>query len=296
MAAAVTMGWFGGEDYAVMVDCCTNPKIPEWKWETFTMDFVTKAPKTFAIADDTIWVIDDRLTKSAIFIPIRETDPMDKLARILTKGDKVGEVAYKLELPEELSRVHNTFHVSNLKKCYADEPLAIPLDGLHFDDKLQFVEEPIEIMECEVKRLKRSSIPLVKVRWNSKQVRRKSRTSGLSTLRKVGSSSRVESSNDASLGAQEDASKKGRKIKDLDANAEVTLVNETQEMNDDNLMFDTCVLEEQEIEFEKVVEEPIVSVATTTKSIPVSAAEVVTTASVSVVIPTNRTLASNFEI
>ncbi|GKA87059.1 putative reverse transcriptase domain-containing protein [Tanacetum coccineum] len=53
--------------------------------------------------------------------------------------------------------------------CYADEPLAIPLDGLHFDDKLQFVEEPIEIMECEVKRLKRSSIPLVKVRWNSKQ-------------------------------------------------------------------------------------------------------------------------------
>ncbi|GJR42687.1 putative reverse transcriptase domain-containing protein [Tanacetum coccineum] len=52
--------------------------------------------------------------------------------------EKVGEVAYKLELPEELSRVHNTFHVSNLKKCYADEPLAVPLDGLHFDDKLQF--------------------------------------------------------------------------------------------------------------------------------------------------------------
>ncbi|GJX77055.1 putative reverse transcriptase domain-containing protein [Tanacetum coccineum] len=50
--------------------------------------------------------------------------------------EKVGSVAYKLELPEELSRVHNTFHVSNLKKCYADEPLAVPLDGLHFDDKL----------------------------------------------------------------------------------------------------------------------------------------------------------------
>ncbi|GJX36559.1 putative reverse transcriptase domain-containing protein [Tanacetum coccineum] len=83
--------------------------------------------------------------------------------------EKVGEVAYKPELPEELSRVHNTFHVSNLKKCYADEPLAISLDGLHFDDKLQFVEEPIEIMDREVKRLKRSRIPLVKVRWNSKQ-------------------------------------------------------------------------------------------------------------------------------
>nr|GEX82960.1 putative reverse transcriptase domain-containing protein [Tanacetum cinerariifolium] len=56
-------------------------------------------------------------------------------------------VAYKLELPEELSMVHNSFHVSNLKKCYADEPLAVPLDGLHFDDKLYFVEEPIEIMD-----------------------------------------------------------------------------------------------------------------------------------------------------
>ncbi|GJZ26629.1 hypothetical protein Tco_0570882 [Tanacetum coccineum] len=81
----------------------------------------------------------------------------------------VGSVAYKLELPEELSRVHNTFHVSNLKKCYADEPLAVLLDGLHFDDKLQFVEEPIEIVDREVKRLKRSRIPLVKVRWNSKR-------------------------------------------------------------------------------------------------------------------------------
>ncbi|GJY83346.1 putative reverse transcriptase domain-containing protein [Tanacetum coccineum] len=83
--------------------------------------------------------------------------------------EKVGEVAYKLELPEELSRVHNTFHVSNLKKCYADEPLTVPLDGLHFDDKLQFVEEPVEIVDREVKRLKQSRIPLVNVQWNSKR-------------------------------------------------------------------------------------------------------------------------------
>ncbi|GKC79294.1 putative reverse transcriptase domain-containing protein, partial [Tanacetum coccineum] len=59
---------------------------------------------------------------------------------------KVGDVAYKLELPQELSRVHHTFHVSNLKKCYADEPLAMPLEGVHIDDMLQFVEEPVEIM------------------------------------------------------------------------------------------------------------------------------------------------------
>ncbi|GKC42989.1 putative reverse transcriptase domain-containing protein, partial [Tanacetum coccineum] len=69
----------------------------------------------------------------------------------------------EFQLPEELSRFHNTFHVSNLKKCHADEPLAVPLDGLHFDDKLQFVEEPVEITDREVKRLKRIHMPLVKV-------------------------------------------------------------------------------------------------------------------------------------
>ncbi|GJY14102.1 putative reverse transcriptase domain-containing protein [Tanacetum coccineum] len=60
---------------------------------------------------------------------------------------KVGAVAYKLELPQELSRLYSMFHVSNLKKCYSDEPLAAPLDGLHIDDKLCFVEEPVEIMD-----------------------------------------------------------------------------------------------------------------------------------------------------
>ncbi|GKC61377.1 putative reverse transcriptase domain-containing protein [Tanacetum coccineum] len=83
--------------------------------------------------------------------------------------ERVRSVAYKLELPQELSRVHNTFHVSNLKKCYSDEPLAVPLEGLHVDDKLRFVEEPIEIMDQEVKRLKKSRIPIVKVRWNSRR-------------------------------------------------------------------------------------------------------------------------------
>nr|GEV44780.1 putative reverse transcriptase domain-containing protein [Tanacetum cinerariifolium] len=65
--------------------------------------------------------------------------------------ERDGDVAYKLNLPEELSRVHNTFHVSNLKKCHADEPLAVPLDGLHVDDKLHFIEEPVEIVDREVK-------------------------------------------------------------------------------------------------------------------------------------------------
>ncbi|GJX40839.1 hypothetical protein Tco_0255829 [Tanacetum coccineum] len=83
--------------------------------------------------------------------------------------EKSGSVAYKLELLQEVSRVQNTFHVSNLKKCYSDIPLVVPLEGLDIDDKVHFVEEPIEIMDQEVKRLKQSRIPIVKVRWNSKR-------------------------------------------------------------------------------------------------------------------------------
>ncbi|GJS52516.1 hypothetical protein Tco_0625878 [Tanacetum coccineum] len=338
-----------------------QPAIPQWKWDNITMDFVTKLPRTQS-GNDTIWVIVDRLTKSAHFLPMRETDPMDKLARLYLKevvtrhgipvsiicdrdprftsnfwrsfqkamgtrldigtayhpetdgqsertiqtledmlhacvidfgngwegylpliefsynnsyhasikaapfealygrkcrspvcwaevgdarltgpelvhettekivqikhrmqaardrqksyadvrrkplefqvGDrvmlkvspwkgvvrfrkrgklnpryigpfkvlaKVGTVAYRLELPQQLSRVHSTFHVSNLKKCLSDEPLAVPLDEIHIDDKLHFVEEPVEILDREVKKLRRSRIPIIKVRWNSKR-------------------------------------------------------------------------------------------------------------------------------
>ncbi|GJW58436.1 putative reverse transcriptase domain-containing protein [Tanacetum coccineum] len=78
-----------------------------------------------------------------------------ELRRSKMKADgvlaKVGKVAYMLELPQELSRVHHTFHVSNLKECYADEPLVLPLEEIHVDDKLQFVEEPVEIIEREIK-------------------------------------------------------------------------------------------------------------------------------------------------
>ncbi|GKE32382.1 putative reverse transcriptase domain-containing protein [Tanacetum coccineum] len=82
---------------------------------------------------------------------------------------KVGTLTYRLELLEQLSLVHSTFHVSNLKKCFVDEPLAIPLDEIQIDDKLNFIEEPAEIMDREVNRLKQSRIPIMKFCWNSRR-------------------------------------------------------------------------------------------------------------------------------
>ncbi|KAI3826072.1 hypothetical protein L1987_00114 [Smallanthus sonchifolius] len=83
--------------------------------------------------------------------------------------ERIGKVAYKLELPPSLGNVHPTFHVSNLKKCLADENLHIPLDDVHIDETMHFVVKPVEIMDREIKQLKRSRIPIVKVRWESKR-------------------------------------------------------------------------------------------------------------------------------
>nr|GFA95087.1 reverse transcriptase domain-containing protein [Tanacetum cinerariifolium] len=187
-----------------------QPKIPEWMWDNITMDFVTKLPKS-SQGYNTIWVIIDRITKSAIFTPIRETDPMDKLARIYLKEvvtrhgipvsiisdhdpsikaapfealygrkcrspicwTKVREVQILgpeliQETTEQIIQIKQRMQAArDRQKSYADLKL-VPLDGLHVDDKLHFVEEPVEIIDREVKRLKQRRIPLVKVRWNSK--------------------------------------------------------------------------------------------------------------------------------
>ncbi|GJT35768.1 putative reverse transcriptase domain-containing protein [Tanacetum coccineum] len=192
-----------------------QPEIPKWKWERISMDFVTKLPRTSS-GHDTIWVIVDRLTKSAHFLPMREDYKMDRLldnlrvtaaqaeeekplefsvgdyvllkvspwkgvVRFGKKGklaprfvgpfeiiEKVGPVAHQLDLPEELNGVHDTFHVSNLKKCLADPTLQVPLDEIQVNANLNFVEEHVEILEREFKKLKRSRIAIVKVWWNSK--------------------------------------------------------------------------------------------------------------------------------
>nr|GEW32846.1 putative reverse transcriptase domain-containing protein [Tanacetum cinerariifolium] len=228
-------------------------EIPKWKWENVTMDFVTALPRTPS-GYDSIWVIVDRLTKSAHFLPKKKTDIIEKLAELYLKEivcrhgvlvsvisdrnslftsrfwvslqkalgtqldlstayhpetdswdkhmplveffynnsyhasikaapfealygrkcrspviERIGPVAYKLELPDKLRGIHNTFNVSNLKRCFVNDDVVIPLDEVQLDDKLHFVEEPIEIMDKEVKRLKQSRIPLVKVRWNSRR-------------------------------------------------------------------------------------------------------------------------------
>ncbi|GJX02535.1 putative reverse transcriptase domain-containing protein [Tanacetum coccineum] len=150
-----------------------QPAIPEWKWDNIMIDFITKLPKSsqdLKTTKDHLIKQGCKQLRSTKAYADRKRNPDEfKLGiRVNAKGltfrkvlAKVGKVAYRLELPQELSRVHHTFHVSNLKKCYADEPLVMPLEGIHVDDKLQFVEEPVEIMEREIKRLKRSRIPLV---------------------------------------------------------------------------------------------------------------------------------------
>nr|GFC35728.1 putative reverse transcriptase domain-containing protein [Tanacetum cinerariifolium] len=82
---------------------------------------------------------------------------------------RVGPIAYTLELPEELKGIHSTFHVSNLKKCLSEDDVVVSIDKIQFDDKLHMIEEPVEVMDREVKRLKQSRIPIVKICWNSQR-------------------------------------------------------------------------------------------------------------------------------
>ncbi|GJU67120.1 hypothetical protein Tco_1253379 [Tanacetum coccineum] len=83
--------------------------------------------------------------------------------------ERIGPVAYRLRLPQELSCIHDVFHVSNLKKCLAESDIQIPLEEIRVNDKVYFIEEPVEIVDRQGKKLKRSWIPIVKVRWDSRR-------------------------------------------------------------------------------------------------------------------------------
>nr|GEV84905.1 ribonuclease H-like domain, reverse transcriptase, RNA-dependent DNA polymerase [Tanacetum cinerariifolium] len=164
-------------------------EILVWKWERITMDFVSRLPRTPS-GYDTIWVIVDRLTKSANFLPMKKMDSKEKLTRLYLKQivcrhgvpvliisnqgpfkilARFGPIAYTLELPEELKGIHSTFHVSNHKRCLTKGDVLVPTDEIQFDDKLHMIEEQVKVVDREVKRLKQSRIPIVKVCWNSQR-------------------------------------------------------------------------------------------------------------------------------
>ncbi|GJZ87316.1 putative reverse transcriptase domain-containing protein [Tanacetum coccineum] len=171
-----------------------QPEIPKWKWEGIAMDFITKDYKMDRLArlylneivarhGVPISIISDHDSRftSRFWQSIQEALGT-RCSALWEKGKlaprfvgpfeiikKVGTMAYRLDLPKELNGVHDTSHVLNLKKCLADPTLQVPLDEIRVDDKLNFMEEPMEIMEPEFKNLKRIRISIVKVRWNLKR-------------------------------------------------------------------------------------------------------------------------------
>ncbi|GJW00528.1 hypothetical protein Tco_1555779 [Tanacetum coccineum] len=136
---------------------------------------------------------------------------------------------------------------------HSNDPLLSGEDRLKLNELMELCTNLSQrVLDLEnTKTSQAAEIAKLKEKVKKLERRSKSRTPGLKRLRKVGRTARIESSEDEGLGAQEDASKQGRKIADLDADAEVTLVDEAQERNDDNLMFDTGVFDEQEVEVEK---------------------------------------------
>ncbi|GJY43746.1 putative reverse transcriptase domain-containing protein [Tanacetum coccineum] len=135
-------------------------------------EYVGKSPVCWAEVGDVQLTgpkIIHETTKKIVIIRQRLQAARDRQMSYANILKRVGLVAYTLELPKELSNIHSTFHDSNLKKCLSDESLIILIKELRLDDKLNFVEEPIEIMDREVKQLRQSHILIVKVRWNSKR-------------------------------------------------------------------------------------------------------------------------------
>ncbi|GJW45112.1 putative reverse transcriptase domain-containing protein [Tanacetum coccineum] len=139
-----------------------QPEIPQWKWDNITMDFVTKLPRTQR-GNDTIWnAMGTRLDISMTYHP--ETDGQSERT-IQTLEDMLRACVIDFGNGITLERGRTFWKTGKVepKKCLSDEPLAVPLDEIHIDDKLRFVEEPVEILDCEVKRLRRSCIPIIKV-------------------------------------------------------------------------------------------------------------------------------------
>nr|GEU40052.1 reverse transcriptase domain-containing protein [Tanacetum cinerariifolium] len=163
----VKVGTFHFSSDFVVVDFDADPRVPLILGRSFL-----KTERAFIDSE----VGDAQLTGPEL---IHETTEMivqikNRLLAARSRQKSYADVRRKLlefevDLPQELHEIHNTFHVSNLNKCLADEELVIPLDEVKIYDKFHFIEEPVEIMDREVKQLKQSRIPIVKVRWNSKR-------------------------------------------------------------------------------------------------------------------------------
>ncbi|GJR43364.1 putative reverse transcriptase domain-containing protein [Tanacetum coccineum] len=173
-----------------------QPEFSKWKWERIAIYFVTKLPRTSSgkCRSPIMWAevgegqlivqeTTEKISHSKDRLKVAR-DRQKRMIRFEKKGklaprfvgpfeiiEKVGPVAYRLDLPEELDGVHDTFHVSNLKKYLADPTLQVSLDEIRVNVKLNFIEEPVEILEREFKKLKQSRIAIVKVWWNSKRGR-----------------------------------------------------------------------------------------------------------------------------
>ncbi|GJX68864.1 reverse transcriptase domain-containing protein [Tanacetum coccineum] len=157
-----------------------HPKIPEWKWDRITMDFIIKLTRSSNYKMERlarlyideiveshgvlVSIISDRDRRFTLWFWQLQEALGTRLDMSIAYHPQMDVKTYRLRLPHELSSVHDTFHVSNLKKCLADANLHVPLEEIKIDKTLCFVEEAVEIMDREVKRLKRSRIPIVKVR------------------------------------------------------------------------------------------------------------------------------------
>nr|GEU50828.1 hypothetical protein [Tanacetum cinerariifolium] len=148
-----------------------KPKIPVWKWDNITMDFVTKLPKS-PQGYDTIWVIVDRLTKSAIFAPMRETDPLEKLAKLYLKKVRIQAARDRQKSYADLKYKPMEFQVGDRVMLKVSPWKGVVRFGKRGKLNPRYIgpfKEPVEIMDREVKRLSNSHVPIVKVRWNSRR-------------------------------------------------------------------------------------------------------------------------------
>nr|XP_016455770.1 PREDICTED: uncharacterized protein LOC107779799 [Nicotiana tabacum] len=144
-------------------------ELPLWKWDMINMDFITGLPRT-PRRYDSIWVIIDRLTKSAHFLPVRTTYSAEDYAKLYIREIRIGRMAYELDLPLELEAVHPVFHVSMLRKCIGDPSRITPIEDIHIDEDLSYAGVPVVILDRQIRKLRTKEVASVKVLWQNNNI------------------------------------------------------------------------------------------------------------------------------